>query len=323
MTAAAVIATRNRPEPLRRCLQSIETQALAPQEVVVVDSSDNDATESVVGEFAASPSIRFRYEHTAVRSAAQQRNIGARLIDSDIVFFLDDDVALESKFFAAIVTLFEGDPECRIGGISGTISNQVYSPPRGFNRFLLSLCTGEPRGDYAGRLMGPAINFLPSDGNKRVQEVEWLPSGCTAYRTDVFLRHEFAAFEGYSFAEDVHLSARIAKTHTLLNTTAARLFHEDLGQLTHKNWRAIGESVFWNRHLIMTAVLGRVTLSHYLRLLFFELVYSPIAYMAGGVSRRRILNQIQLCLGKSRAALAILMGRRVHAASKPPAAERA
>ena len=139
----------------------------------------------------------------------------------------------------------------------------------------------------------------------------------------MFLRHEFAAFEGYSFAEDVHLSARIAKTHTLLNTTAARLFHEDLGQLTHKNWRAIGESVFWNRHLIMTAVLGRVKLSHYLRLLFFELVYSPIAYMAGGVSSRRILNQIQLCAGKSRAALAIMMGRRIHATGKPSATERA
>jgi glycosyltransferase involved in cell wall biosynthesis len=292
-TVGIIIATRNRADPLRRCLDSLCIQTRGAEAVVIVDSSDDDATERLAAEFdhriAGMLWIR-----SSVRSAARQRNLGAERVDTDIVMFLDDDVVLEPEFIAAIMHVFEDTSIQSTAGVSGTITNQVYSDPKGLNRLLLGFCIGQWRGSFAGRLVGPAVNFLPEDRPVTVQAVEWIPAGCGAYDRRIFLSERFADFEGYSFAEDVHLSSRIARKHRLFNTTEARLYHEDLGQHTHKDWFAIGHSQVVNRHLILTAVLRRRGVTDMLRLFAFEMVYCPVAYLAAGASseRRRILGRL-------------------------------
>jgi GT2 family glycosyltransferase len=313
LSCSVIIATRNRPEPIRKTLESLGRQTVLPQAVVVVDSSDGEETAKVVA--AAEGPLRFRvlYRHTAIRSAARQRNMGAEDEASDIVLFLDDDVDMDELCLSEILKVFESDPECRVGGVSATISNEVYSDPHGLNRFLLGFCLGRWKGSYAGRLLGPAVNFLPADTPETVQGTDWLPSTCTAYRSQVFHKYRFAEFEGYSFAEDVDLSSRVAREYRLMNTTRARIVHYDLGKDTHKDWRALGKSMVINRYGIMANTMGRRGIVDHCRLLWYELFYTSVAWLAGS-RLRRIGTLAQLIAGKAGGFLYIwgIVGPKAH-----------
>jgi len=309
LTSTVVIATRNRPDPLRETLQSLNRQSLLPDLVVIVDSSDGEDSRIVVERLRPALNFPLLYTQTPIRGAARQRNLGAQQTENDLIFFLDDDVILEPDFLREIVGIFERDSEGAIGGVSGTIVNQVYSPLRGFNRLLFALCTGEWRDSYAGRLVGPAVNFLPEDKPDMVQEVEWLPSGCVCYRKEVFAKHGFANdFEGYSFAEDVHLSSRVAQTHKLLNTTRARLYHHDLGASTHKNWVELGESMVAHRRLIMVSVLGKRRIRDSVHLFLYEIVYGAASLLA---SRRPLRIVCPLLWGKLKGFWKLWTGRQM------------
>jgi hypothetical protein len=222
------------------------------------------------------------------------------LSQAAVLLFLDDDVVLEPDFVAEIEVVFRSNDDF-LGGVSGTIKNCVFVEPRGLNRLILGVCLGRLTGNLAGRVVGPAVNFIPADGTNVVQEVEWLPTTCTGYRRKVFLDHLFEeTFTGYSFAEDVHLSTRIGRRFRLLNTTRARIFHADLGKDTHRDWAALGESQVRNRHLIMTAVLARKRLVDHFRLFAYEMLYCPLAWLAAGPGSRRLSKLKQLLLGKLR-----------------------
>jgi hypothetical protein len=165
-------------------------------------------------------------------------------------------------------------------------------------------------------MVGPAVNFIPEDVSEPVQRVEWLVSGCTAYPRSILLQHHFAeSFSGYSFAEDVHLSTRVARSCTLLNATRARVDHKDLGKNTHQDWARLGEMMVVNRHAVMAMVLERRSLSDYLRLLYFELVYGTLSFF--WLNRHEpdcLRRSISLLLGRMRGADKILRGQSPHAA---------
>lgn len=309
LSCSVVIATRNRPEPIGNTLRSLNEQTALPGMVVIVDSSDGNETAKVVVRLQELLRFKVAYRHTEIRSAARQRNMGAENDASDVILFLDDDVDLDRSCVSEILKVFGSDPMGRVGGVSATISNEVYTDPKGLNRFLLGICLGRWKGAYAGRLLGPAVNFLPADSPDTIQRTDWLPSTCTAYRREVFLKYRFAEFEGYSFAEDVDLSSRVARDYQLLNTTSARIFHHDLGKDTHKDWNSLGRSMVVNRYGIMTNTMGRQGVLDNLRLVWYEIVYSSLTWLAAGVnvSRLRILSQ--LIAGKARGFLSVWTGR--------------
>jgi GT2 family glycosyltransferase len=305
LTTGVVIATRNRAGQLAHTLDDLTRQSLLPDHVLIVDASD-DGSQTGVEMLVCRPwPFRTSYLRARAPSAARQRNQGAAAAHADLVVFLDDDVHLDSRFLEELVAPFENDPGELLGGVSGTITNQAYTPLTWPNRLLLDLCIGPLPKHLGGRLVGPAVNFLPEDRPDTVQEVDWLPSTCTAYRREVFLKYGFPEhFEGYSFAEDVYLSARVAKTHRLLNTTRARLYHHDLGRKTHRDWRELGESMVRHRHEIMTEILGRRSPRDYGQLFAYEIVYCTLAWLAG-VRPIRPKRLLALTEGKLRAFFAL------------------
>lgn len=303
---SVVIATRNRPEPLRITLGTLRNQSLAPTELLVVDASDTSETQSLMESLAPELPFPIRYIRSEVRSAARQRNTGADQAVGDVLVFLDDDVRLERVFLEELVRPFYNDKDRRLAGVSGTIVNQTYTQPKGLNRFFLGCCLGNFDKSWAGRLVGPAVNFLPEDKPDTVQPVEWLFSTGTAYRADVFRRYRFGEqFAGYSFAEDVHLSARIARDYRLCNTTRARFEHMDLGGTTHTDWVALGESMVRNRRAVMTDVLGRNRLADWIRLVAYEILYGALAVaVQSRLQPRKLARYAKLLLGKLRAFMA-------------------
>ena len=84
---AFVVATKDRPEELRRLWRSLCSQNRLPGEVVIVDAS---ARPFPLADLEPVP-IVLRYLRTGVASATRQRNLGLDAVgpDADLVGFLD------------------------------------------------------------------------------------------------------------------------------------------------------------------------------------------------------------------------------------------
>lgn len=83
-----IVATRDRPAMLRRCLQAVAAATRPGDAVVVVDSASVDPAVRSVAEEAGATVVRCDRPGTS-----RARNAGWRAAASDVVLFTDDDCA--------------------------------------------------------------------------------------------------------------------------------------------------------------------------------------------------------------------------------------
>jgi GT2 family glycosyltransferase len=222
MTHSVVICTRNRPDDLAACLASLGAQTRRPDEVVVVDASDDDRAERRARAWAAAGAVPAVRVLRAAPGLTRQRNVGVRAATGDVVTFVDDDVVLDPGYVAAILALFEADPG--LGGAEGTVAHE---PLRGrarlanaFRRaFLMDALGRRHRMQRSGI---PLIGAWPAT----VELVDCL-SGCNmSYRREVLAATAFDEwYAGYGLGEDADFSWRVARRWRLAQTPRARLVH--------------------------------------------------------------------------------------------------
>ena len=110
MTLAIAISTRDRPDALRRCLESLARGRLRPDEVIVADQSDGPATRRVVGE-ARSSGLPIRYLRVRPGGLGVAQNDAVAATASEIVAVLDDDCVADESWLQEIARVFEEDHE--------------------------------------------------------------------------------------------------------------------------------------------------------------------------------------------------------------------
>ena len=258
MKLSFVIPTRNRGIRLRATLRSLAIQRTPPDEVVIVDASDDrEEVARIEGEFALHFS-RLIAACATQRGAAAQRNQGVALATGDLIGFCDDDIDFEPNCVFLLREHFADHPE--YGGVSATITNQS---PRGFGRATRAVlwCLAGKRGLIPdGRLIGPALNFLPRllDQRHEAWNVDWLNLGCTLYQKKFLPMPPFdAAFVGYSMLEDVTLSFRVGRKAKLAVLPQARVFHDSQPSSFKSNLSALAKMGVRNRFYVATRVIGR------------------------------------------------------------------
>jgi len=109
-----VISTRNRPEFLRDCLESIAALTTSrPAEAVVVDQSDRDRQlgQAEVATLTRHGAVRVRYLPSATVGASRGRNLGIQAARAPIVAVTDDDCRAAPDWVDALCDLFDADPE--------------------------------------------------------------------------------------------------------------------------------------------------------------------------------------------------------------------
>lgn len=111
--ASIVICTRDRPDELRRCLQSLPSQRMQPKEIIVVDNASQDSRTREVAEAAGV--IYIREDRPGLDFA---RNAGARSAAAEIIAYTDDDVILHPAWLERLVAAFD---EPTIGAVTGLV----------------------------------------------------------------------------------------------------------------------------------------------------------------------------------------------------------
>ena len=255
MTAySVVIATYERPRELRVTLDGLAAQTHVPAQVIVVDASPQGDTGEVARDFASR--LPLRYERAEAASSARQRNQGGRGVTTPLISFVDDDVRLPPDIFAKLCAAL--DTDSRLGGVAARIAGLEHPIPRGLLRAYYRLQAGFAHPTYGGKLFGPAINCLPSytEADGELIPADWLNSTCVCYRTTLFQAEMFPAFDGYSFMEDVHLSARIARAHPLGFHKTAIYEHLDATSTFKRDRRQLARMRLRNQRRIAQEIMG-------------------------------------------------------------------
>ena len=101
---AIIIASKNRADDLRRALFSISEQEVLPDDVVVVDQSDEPY------DLSSFQNVRHIYD-PSIGSLTVARNRGIDVVNATRVLFVDDDVKLRPQTIAALHAAFDNFPE--------------------------------------------------------------------------------------------------------------------------------------------------------------------------------------------------------------------
>lgn len=147
-----VIPTCNRPELLKRALNSVLNQTYQDFEIIVVDDGQKESAEDVVGQFNGE---RIKYiKHAERKGGAVARNTGIKSAQGEFIAFLDDDdewlpEKLEVQMrgfentptdvgfcFSAIRTTYE-DRE-KVSGVPDGIGDYLELSLRRFKGFMTS-----------------------------------------------------------------------------------------------------------------------------------------------------------------------------------------
>lgn len=221
LSASVIIPTRDRPEDLRKCVQSLVEQTQLPEEIIVVD--DGTLEPEPLIRMANAAGVRFLYiPKEGPPGQARSRNIGVARSTGDIIFFFDDDVVLESDYLEATLRLYQADTEGKVGGIGGVIVNDPHIGPA---RALAELLRGTPSWGH-GKIFACGFNQLNYHAVRRVQPVQWLGGGVSSFRRTVLDEFRFAEhYQDYTLFEDAEHSYRVSKKFQLLITPDARLYH--------------------------------------------------------------------------------------------------
>jgi GT2 family glycosyltransferase len=221
MTDDLVICTRNRPDDVARCLESVLVQTQVPTCTTIVDSSDSDATKRVVDDFAA----RWPAGHTIVHVAStpglvHQRVVGMHSTTQPIVHYVDDDTVLEPEYIEGIRTTFALDTKNELGGVGGFVTDQ---PEHRYRRV----------DEWLGLDSHREGVVLPSGRNVRIYteplsdiDVDWVPGCAMSYRRAVLEAEPPDERVGRNRnGEDVQLSYRVRQRWRLVVTPRARIAH--------------------------------------------------------------------------------------------------
>jgi GT2 family glycosyltransferase len=291
---SVVIVTAFRDRQPGNALRALGAQSRRPDEVVVVDGAPAPGVEAIVAALAAETELPTLYERTAPPSAAVQRNAGAARASGDVILFLDDDAYPARDCLQKMMGVLESDTAGAIGGVGVLISNQPNTPPGPRAKRWFDFLAGESRPSYSGTVIGPAVSIGPEptqDG--RVVEVEWLNTGCTAYRREAFAAERFCPeFYGYSFMEDVDLSVRVARRWRLVVHTGASIFHDTSPSRFKAPYTRARMSVS-NRYYVMTNSLGRRSLGMHAKFVVFHAVS-----WASQLARTRTFRQVCVSLAE-------------------------
>lgn len=239
MKISVIICTRNRFDDFVKTLPSVVAQTRLPDELIIVDSSDEKKLESYIG----STNLPFPicYLHTQP-GLTLQRNHGIRESKGDLLFFFDDDVDLNVNYLAEAEKVFLNDTTHKIGAVGGKIIEKTPPSVRlkleQFTFQVLRLIFGVV-GTRNGKFYPSGMPSHPHK-NQPSGFIECLSGCCMAFRREVFEKAKFdEALAHYGLMEDVDISKQTLDAgYKIYYQISAALIHNEspMNRLKVQQW---------------------------------------------------------------------------------------
>ena len=104
--ASVIVATRERPASLVRCIESLLRMDYPHYEIIVVDNDPTtDTTEELLrGRYRRNPRVRYIREH--IRGLASAHNCGLHIARGTVAAFTDDDVIVDHNWLSELILPF-------------------------------------------------------------------------------------------------------------------------------------------------------------------------------------------------------------------------
>ena len=261
-----IICTYKRSDALERLLDAIQDQTVYPDEIIIIDSSEDIVTEQMLKKNDYSKLRYYRVEDRD-KGLTRQRNYGLKkVVDNvDIICFLDDDIVPENNYLEELLKTYTIYPDAIATG--GWIKDETewknmgrdFQP--GFDEYFidgyvrklgqrnvlrkrLGLLSYLPPGFMPEFSHGFSTGFLPP--SDKVYEVEYFMGGVSSYKRSVFQKIKFSEkFIGYGLYEDMDFCLRLSQIGKLYVNTSAIVahLHEEAGR---PNYYKYGKMVIEN-----------------------------------------------------------------------------
>ncbi|GAA4244649.1 glycosyltransferase family 2 protein [Winogradskyella damuponensis] len=246
MTFSLIICTYMRPKALLTLLKSVNKQTLYPNEILIVDGSNNEETKEIILHNNFENLSYYKVDEKN-RGLTKQRNFGISRVSEDIeiVCFLDDDTVLEPNYFKQVIHTFNENNN--IIGVGGVAINENRWEPKNVDKKYNSNSYYEldgyvyPEGlrnrfrNYLGLTSQLASNCMPEFSHGRTSgypltgkcyEVDLLIGMSMSFRKTLFKHLCFSTyFEGYGLYEDADFSIRALDYGKNVIDTKVQLSH--------------------------------------------------------------------------------------------------
>lgn len=253
MKFSLIICTYMRPQAVVKLLLSVAKQVLYPDEILIIDGSENQDTENAIAQHDFDKVAYYKVSESE-RGLTKQRNFGIQKRDenSQVICFLDDDTVLSPTYFFEIIQTFKSNTN--IVGVGGVATNEnkwqekkqniSYHPhyfyqwenyvyPEGLRnvvRNYLGLSSPLHPGKMPNFSHGRTCGY-PLTG--KIYDVDLLIGMSMSFRASVFKELQFSTyFEGYGLYEDADFSLRVMQYGKNVINTKAQLhhYHEPYGR---------------------------------------------------------------------------------------------
>jgi GT2 family glycosyltransferase len=154
LDATVVIATRDRANFLRACLDALAAQSASGRfDVVVVDNGSSDATPAVIA--AAAPLTRGVF--VAEPNRGKARNAGIAAAQGRIIIFCDDDTVAPPGFVAAHLSAHAGATDRVVSGPIVNVADPALRAPVSaahYSRAFFCTCNASAPKEALDRVQG-------------------------------------------------------------------------------------------------------------------------------------------------------------------------
>lgn len=136
-TVSIIIPTYNRAEMIGFTIESCINQSYPKDkfEIIIADNNSNDNTKSVVEEWIKKSDVKIVYIVEPRQGAHFARNTAAKLSESEILYFTDDDMIAEKDLLINIVKVFDLDYNIAVVG-GKVLPKWEFDPPEWLEKYF-------------------------------------------------------------------------------------------------------------------------------------------------------------------------------------------
>jgi glycosyltransferase involved in cell wall biosynthesis len=223
MSTAILVATKNRPDKLKKLLESLIPSAHKISQIIIISSGQN--ISQVVRTFE--DSLNIKHFHSKISGQIIQKIEGIKYIGDRIswVLFLDDDITISKEAVDSLLNNYLTNPKfIDVHGFGLKIDNLQFKKYTKIQKMILRVFGLYSNRDGSVLRSGHAQAYQNSIADV---ETEWL-NGISVWRAES-LRSYSSRFPEIDYAayEDVIYSYKVSRKNRLLFASGVSVVNQD------------------------------------------------------------------------------------------------